>query len=159
MNISIEKYVIDKTCCTDYELMGFLFIHSKNNMKDNILTYIKSSADNQWYFYNRSTRTKYNNIESIIKSNNIPYLLFYQKGKRYNLKSKEINTIKDNNQIKTVFKNEEIKISPKVIKTKINENNILNLNNIINQINHYKLNNISEHFGMISEKNSKQLIC
>ena len=82
MTISIEKYVTDKTCDPNYELIGVLTHHGPSGMAGHFVAYCKSPVNSQWYFYNDATVTQCSsNVESEMQSKGIPYILFYQRRK------------------------------------------------------------------------------
>ena len=76
--INIEKYVIDKSCETNYELIGVLTHLGPSGMSGHFIAYCKSPVDNNWYCYNDSQVSKCIDAESEINSRGIPYVLFYQ---------------------------------------------------------------------------------
>ena len=80
MTISIEKYITDKTCDPNYELIGVLTHHGPSGMAGHFVAYCKSPMDNNWYFYNDAVVTPcQGNVESEMQSNGIPYILYYQR--------------------------------------------------------------------------------
>jgi ubiquitin carboxyl-terminal hydrolase 2/21 len=82
MTISIEKYITDKTCDPNYELIGVLTHHGPSGMAGHFVAYCKSPVNGQWYFYNDATVTQCSsNVESEMQSKGIPYILFYQRRK------------------------------------------------------------------------------
>ena len=82
LTISIEKYVTDKTCDPNYELIGVLTHHGPSGMAGHFVAYCKSPINGQWYFYNDATVTQCSsNVEGEMQSNGIPYILFYQRRK------------------------------------------------------------------------------
>ena len=82
-NISINKYIIDKTCNSNYELISVLVLKRINSTSFHHLAFCKSPIDNEWYLYNDSNVTPcFNNIINEIQLNYIPYILFYQKSKK-----------------------------------------------------------------------------
>jgi len=104
MYINIEKYVIDKSCETNYELIGVLTHLGPSGMSGHFIAYCKSPADKQWYCYNDSQVSSCTDVESEINSRGIPYVLFYQ---RINIKKEKIDKefkVKNNiNNDKNVF--------------------------------------------------------
>ena len=87
-NISINKYVIDKTCNSNYELISVLVLQRINNISFHYLAFCKSPIDNEWYLYNDSNVTPcLYNIINEIQLNYIPYILFYQKCKKETVKN------------------------------------------------------------------------
>jgi ubiquitin carboxyl-terminal hydrolase 2/21 len=80
LNISIDKYVTEKTNDTNYELIGVLTHHGPSGMAGHFVAYCKSPIDNNWYFYNDAVVTPcQGNVESEMQSNGIPYILYYQR--------------------------------------------------------------------------------
>ena len=55
-------------------------------MINNFIAYCKSPMDKKWYLYNDAIVTQYINVENEIKSNGIPYFLYYQKYQYYSPK-------------------------------------------------------------------------
>ena len=85
-NISINKFVINKTCNSNYELISVIVLQKINNMSFHYLAFCKSPIDNEWYIYNDSNVTPcLNNIINEIQLKYIPYILFYQKCKKENI--------------------------------------------------------------------------
>ena len=77
MNLTLDKYVLDKSLVPNYELIGVLSLKSYN-----IVAYCKSPINGQWFFYNDAEVTPCNsNVENEMQSNGIPYILFYQRRK------------------------------------------------------------------------------
>ena len=82
LTLSIEKYVTDKTCDPNYELIGVLTHHGPSGMAGHFVAYCKSPINGQWYFYNDATVTQCSSdVEREMQSNGIPYILFYQRRK------------------------------------------------------------------------------
>ena len=79
MFINIEKYVIDKSCETNYELIGVLTHLGPSGMSGHFIAYCKSPVDNNWYCYNDSQVSECTDVGSEINSRGIPYVLFYQR--------------------------------------------------------------------------------
>ena len=84
MNISLEKYIIDQTCNSNYDLISVLSIQSLKNQNIrtlHCLSYCKSPINNKWYIYNdaKVTPCYSNNIEDEMLSIIFPYILFYQR--------------------------------------------------------------------------------
>jgi len=79
MYINIEKYVEDKNCNTNYELIGLITHLGESGMSRHFIAYCKSPVNNNWYCYNDSQVTKCIDPENEINSCGIPYVLFYQK--------------------------------------------------------------------------------
>ena len=77
--INIEKYVEDKNCNTNYELIGLITHLGESGMSGHFIAYCKSPVDNNWYCYNDAQVTKCDNPEKEINSCGIPYVLYYQK--------------------------------------------------------------------------------
>ena len=125
LNLSLEQFINDKSNSYNYQLIGFLYFNSQNDVTK---CFSKFPDDNQWFYYNGSTRSKsQNNVESIIKSNGIPSLLFYQKNSKIGvLKSEGKN---DNNSLNK----KEIKNNSGNIISNINENDKFNINNKKNE--------------------------
>ena len=85
MNMNIQGYIADKTCYSNYELIGVLTHHGPSGMAGHFVAYCKSPIDGNWYFYNDSIVTKCGDkVEEEMLSNGIPYILFYQKRMRGN---------------------------------------------------------------------------
>ena len=77
MNLTLDKYVQDKSFNPNYELIGIISLKSYNTV-----AYCKSPINGQWFFYNDAEVTPCNsNVESEMQSNGIPYILFYQRRK------------------------------------------------------------------------------
>ena len=81
MELTIEKYVQDKSYVPNYELIGCLTHHGPSGMAGHFVAYCRSPIDNQWYFYNDAEVTPCYNPENEMLSNGIPYILFYQRRK------------------------------------------------------------------------------
>jgi ubiquitin carboxyl-terminal hydrolase 2/21 len=81
-NINIEKYVIDKSCNTNYELIGVITHLGPSGMSGHFIAYCKSPSDKNWYRYNDSQVTPCVDAKSEINSNGIPYVLYYQRCNR-----------------------------------------------------------------------------
>ena len=79
MKINIEKYVIEKNCDTNYELIGVITHLGPSNMGGHFIAYCKSPNDYKWYCYNDAQVNECTNVESEINSRGIPYVLFYQR--------------------------------------------------------------------------------
>ena len=79
MYINIKKYVEDKNCNTNYELIGLITHLGESGMSGHFIAYCKSPADNDWYYYNDAQVTKCVDPDNEINSCGIPYVLFYQK--------------------------------------------------------------------------------
>ena len=79
LHINIEKYVEDKNCNTNYELIGLITHLGESGMSGHFIAYCKSPVDNNWYCYNDAQVTKCDNPEKEINSCGIPYVLYYQK--------------------------------------------------------------------------------
>jgi uncharacterized UBP type Zn finger protein len=75
--LNIEKYVEDKNCNTNYELIGLITHLGESGMSGHFIAYCKSPVDYNWYCYNDAQVTKCE--ENEINSCGIPYVLFYQK--------------------------------------------------------------------------------
>ena len=81
--ISINKYVIDKTCNSNYELISIVVLQRINTKLFHYSAFCKSPIDNQWYLYEDSTVIPcLYNIINEIQLKYIPYILFYQKRKQ-----------------------------------------------------------------------------
>ena len=84
LNISIDKYVTEKTNNTNYELIGVITHHGPlSGIANNFVAYCKSPIDNKWYFYNDAVVTPCleHKIESEMQSNVIPNILYYKRRK------------------------------------------------------------------------------
>ena len=79
MKINIEKYVIEKNCDTNYELIGVITHLGPSNMGGHFIAYCKSPKNNKWYCKNDAQVNECTNVESEINSRGIPYVLFYQR--------------------------------------------------------------------------------
>ena len=80
MKLNVDKYIIDKSCETNYELIGVLTHLGPSGMSGHFIAYCKSPVDKNWYCYNDAQVTEcYNDVENKINSNGIPYVLFYQR--------------------------------------------------------------------------------
>ena len=81
MSITIDKYVTEKSCSPNYELIGVLTHHGPSGMAGHFVAYCKSPKNGEWYFYNDATVTHCNkgNVENEMISNGVPYILFYQR--------------------------------------------------------------------------------
>ena len=98
--INIEKYVEDKNCNTNYELIGLITHLGESGMSGHFIAYCKSPVDNNWYCYNDAQVTKCDNHEKEINSCGIPYVLYYQKLNSSIPKTTPEDGPKDNNIIK-----------------------------------------------------------
>ena len=119
MFINIEKYVIDKSCETNYELIGVLTHLGPSGMSGHFIAYCKSPVDNNWYCYNDSQVSKCIDAESEINSRGIPYVLFYQIIKKEKEKEKQ----NPNSNDKTIFIL-YFGYNEKEVYLEINENNL-----------------------------------
>ena len=105
--INIEKYVIDKTCDANYELIGVITHLGPSGMSGHFIAYCKSPVDKKWYCYNDAMVSPCIDVLSEINSNGIPYVLYYQ---RCNIKEETIvaeepsKNVKDNNIFTLYFK-------------------------------------------------------
>ena len=82
MNLTLDKYVQDKSFDPNYELIGVLTHYGPSGMAGHFVAYCKSPVDGQWFFYNDAEVTPCNsNVENEMQSNGIPYILFYQRRK------------------------------------------------------------------------------
>ena len=80
MDLNIDKYVIDQSYGSKYDLIGVLTHFGPSGMAGHFVAYCKSPIDNQWYFYNDATVTACGkNVENDMQKNGIPYILFYQR--------------------------------------------------------------------------------
>ena len=99
MELTLEKYVQDKSYVPNYELIGCLTHHGPSGMAGHFVAYCKSPVDNQWYFYNDAQVTPCHNAENEMNSNGIPYILFYQRRKtqyiQYDMNNININVNDD----------------------------------------------------------------
>ena len=96
MELTIEKYVQDKSYIPNYELIGCLTHHGPSGMAGHFVAYCKSPIDNQWYFYNDAEVTPCYNAENEMNSNGIPYILFYQRRKTQYIQNAINNNININ---------------------------------------------------------------
>ena len=78
-NINIEKYVIDKSCDTNYELIGVITHLGPSGMSGHFIAYCRSPSDKKWYCYNDSQVNPCVDAKTEINSNGIPYVLYYQR--------------------------------------------------------------------------------
>ena len=78
-NINIEKYVIDKSCNTNYELIGVITHLGPSGMREHFIAYCKSPSNKKWYCYNDSQVNPCVDAKKEINSNGIPYVLYYQR--------------------------------------------------------------------------------
>ena len=77
MNIYLDKYVLDKTDISSYNLIGVITYVSQGHFA----AYCQSPINGEWYYYDDNLITKCNNnIESLIQTN--AYILFYHRGKK-----------------------------------------------------------------------------
>ena len=85
-NLNINKYVIDKNCNTNYELIGVLTHLGPSGMSGHFIAYCKSPVDQNWYLYNDAevTHCQKENVMYEINSNGIPYVLYYQRNNNDN---------------------------------------------------------------------------
>ena len=99
-DLHINKYVVDKSCGTNYQLISVLTHLGPSGMSGHFIAYCKSPLDGNWYCYNDSQVKQCNDIISEINSNGIPYVLFYQKYKDSNPlnRTEEVNTEVYNNR-------------------------------------------------------------
>ena len=93
-HLHISKYVEDKSCSTNYQLIGVLTHLGPSGMSGHFIAYCKSPFDGNWYCYNDSQVKHCNDVISEINSNGIPYVLFYQKYKDPNQlnRTEKVNT-------------------------------------------------------------------
>jgi ubiquitin carboxyl-terminal hydrolase 2/21 len=105
-HLNIEKYIVDKSCGSTYELIGVIAHLGPSGMSGHFIAYCKSPYDRNWYCYNDSIVSHCINIKEEVKLKSIPYVLFYQKIKNY-VQTKNITeeTPKDNNKNKDGNKN------------------------------------------------------
>ena len=96
MELTIEKYVQDKSYIPNYELIGCLTHHGPSGMAGHFVAYCRSPIDNQWYFYNDAEVTLCYNAENEMLSNGIPYILFYQRRKNQYIQNVMNNNINNN---------------------------------------------------------------
>ena len=98
--INISKYVTDKNCNTNYELIGIITHLGESSMSGHFIAYCKSPNDNNWYCYNDAQVNKCTKAVNEIDSFGIPYVLFYQKynGSTANGNSKGNNNSNINNK-------------------------------------------------------------
>ena len=71
INIS---YFVENKEYINYNLIGIIYKPFQNSY----IAYCKSPIDKQWYGYDNSKVQKMNNLQQIIMSYGIPYILFYQ---------------------------------------------------------------------------------
>ncbi len=108
-SINIDKYVIDKSCDTNYELIGVLTHLGPSGMSGHFIAYCKSPVNKKWYRYNDAQVTQCSDVENEIKTNGIPYVLYYQRYQNLTLpdiKNEEgpsDNTKNNNKNIKNEF--------------------------------------------------------
>ena len=76
---NIQKYLIDQSCNANFELIGVLTHLDFSGMNGHFIAYCKSPVDKQWYRYNDVEVSKCFDVENEIKSNGIPYILYYQR--------------------------------------------------------------------------------
>ena len=82
MELTIQKYVTDKSYDPNYELIGVLTHFGPSGMAGHFVAYCKSPITGQWFFYNDAMVTPCkSDVESEMQSNGIPYILFYQRRK------------------------------------------------------------------------------
>ena len=79
MNLNIKKYVIEKNCNTNYELIGVLTHMGPSGMSGHFIAYCKSPVDKKWYCYNDAEVTQCIDPINQINANGIPYVLYYQR--------------------------------------------------------------------------------
>ena len=98
MFINISKYVEDKNCNPNYELIGIITHLGESSMSGHFIAYCKSPNDNNWYCYNDAQVNKCTQAVNEINSFGIPYVLFYQKynGSTNNENSKGNNSNNNN---------------------------------------------------------------
>ena len=78
--ISLDKYIIDKTKGTNYELICVLNHHGSNGSGGHFVSYCKSPIDNIWYFHDDAKIVKCPNVFQTEQfSFGFPYILFYQR--------------------------------------------------------------------------------
>jgi len=103
MELTLEKYVQDKSYVPNYELIGCLTPHGPSGVDGHFIAYCRSPIDNQWYLYNDAEVTPCYNPENEMLSNGIPYMsyiLFYQRRKTQyiqNIMNNNININMNNN--------------------------------------------------------------
>ena len=71
INIS---YFVENKEYINYNLIGIIYKPFQNSY----IAYCKNPIDKQWYGYDNSKVQKMNNLQQIIMSYGIPYILFYQ---------------------------------------------------------------------------------
>ena len=106
MKINIEKYVIEKNCDTNYELIGVITHLGPSNMGGHFIAYCKSPNDYKWYCYNDAQVNECTNVESEINSRGIPYVLYYQRINNkvsYQKESTEVGPEDNNNKDKFIL--------------------------------------------------------
>jgi len=105
LTLNISKYVENKNCDTNYELIGVITHLGESSMSGHFIAYCKSPNDKKWYLYNDAMVNQIKNVENDINSRGIPYVLFYQKSNYSNeIKQNENNNLKGNNiKLKLIF--------------------------------------------------------
>ena len=79
-DISLEKYITDKTNNSNYHLIGVIAHHGLSGMNGHFVAYCKSPVNGQWYFYNdKIVAHCQNEVKSETLMNGKPYILFYQR--------------------------------------------------------------------------------
>ena len=96
MNLNIDKYVVDKSNNTNYELIGVITHLGESGMSGHFIAYCKSPVDKNWYMYNDAIVQRCINPENEINSRGIPYVLYYQR-------ISKIQNPNDNNCISLYF--------------------------------------------------------
>ena len=77
LNLSLDKYVLDKECNSNYDLIGVLSYLNQSHF----VAYCKSPINGEWYYYDDNIKINCNNnIESQLQTD--AYILFYQRRKK-----------------------------------------------------------------------------
>ena len=119
--LNISKYIEDKNCDTNYELIGVITHLGQSNMSGHFIAYCKSPNDKKWYLYNDAMVSQIKNVENDINSRGIPYVLFYQKSNYFNKVNQ--NVININKNVFTLY----FTYNDKEFFLDINENKTTNL--------------------------------
>ena len=82
MNISLEKYVTDKTYDPSYDLIAVLAYVVTDMNYNHFVAYCRSPINGEWFYYDDAIiNICEKNFENKLDINGIPYILFYQRRK------------------------------------------------------------------------------
>ena len=122
MFLDIEKFVIDKSCGTKYELIGVIIHLGPSDCRGHFKSFCKSPVDNNWYLYNdRIVRrcgdpgSEINEINQRFLDNSAyPYILLYQKIKE--IPNSLIKSVQPNEKmIEVTFTSSDQRVKEKIV--------------------------------------------